>query len=683
MIMLDRDSERYAPTGNIASEGVRNQLGRPRLDRLTVLVREAVQNCWDAAAPGGGGVRIHLALSEASPEQRALLRGVVFADPARELPITRHLEDPSRPFLLLTISDRGTTGLGGPTRADLVWDDDERHDFVDFLRNLGQPPDKQLGGGTFGYGKAALYAASHLRTILVHTRCLHEGQPQSRLLCAALGPGFAVPGAGPGAGRFTGRHWWGRRRDGIVEPLLADEADGLARALGLPGFDGAERGTSILIVDFDPGADDRLGADATPRTPEEAMRFLSEALLWNFWPKMVAGEDGRLPIRFTATLNGVLWRLKGPDDEIGLKAMVQALRAVRRREAQRSPDPGVTLEKIWVGQGRRQDHMGWAGIATFPTPPGAASQAPDPATGAPGAAPHHHIALMRSAELVVRYEEGPPLETDLLGYAGVFRVTGDVQVDRAFAASEPPTHDDWVEGTPPEPLQRTRVRVGMQRVRAFLKKHATPVAPTRPAGERTSLAPLATALGGILVGLPGPGGGVEKPEETTTKPPRPVVIEDPPHEPPADPTPDGPVIGGGQTPPRSILDEGAPPTPPGPLKVGRPRVRTKSAQLAIEDGVGVLRLEVVIQHGNNSEATLVQVRPHVLVDGGGRETAPPEGAPVPQVHGWRDPSGAQHRATGSTLRVPAAQDGAWTLYVRLIDDAEIEVDVSGVAAEAP
>ena len=38
-------------TGGLAAEGVINQLGRPDIEPLEVLVREAVQNCWDAKRP--------------------------------------------------------------------------------------------------------------------------------------------------------------------------------------------------------------------------------------------------------------------------------------------------------------------------------------------------------------------------------------------------------------------------------------------------------------------------------------------------------------------------------------------------------------------------------------------------------------------------------------------------------
>lgn len=41
-------SQPYPPEGASAAEGIRNQLGRPELDLLTILVRESAQNSWDA-----------------------------------------------------------------------------------------------------------------------------------------------------------------------------------------------------------------------------------------------------------------------------------------------------------------------------------------------------------------------------------------------------------------------------------------------------------------------------------------------------------------------------------------------------------------------------------------------------------------------------------------------------------
>ena len=46
-----------------------------------------------------------------------------------------------------------------------------QRDFIDLVLNVGQPPDKELGGGSFGYGKAAFYLASRARTVVIDSLC--------------------------------------------------------------------------------------------------------------------------------------------------------------------------------------------------------------------------------------------------------------------------------------------------------------------------------------------------------------------------------------------------------------------------------------------------------------------------------------------------------------------------------
>ena len=53
---FDLSSERYRPEGGAGGDAVRRAIGRPRLDRISVLIREAVQNAWDARRPRTNGV---------------------------------------------------------------------------------------------------------------------------------------------------------------------------------------------------------------------------------------------------------------------------------------------------------------------------------------------------------------------------------------------------------------------------------------------------------------------------------------------------------------------------------------------------------------------------------------------------------------------------------------------------
>ena len=60
MTQLQRYSEPYSATGGLAAEGVINQLGRPDIEPLEVVVREAIQNCWDAKRKSVSGVRVEV-----------------------------------------------------------------------------------------------------------------------------------------------------------------------------------------------------------------------------------------------------------------------------------------------------------------------------------------------------------------------------------------------------------------------------------------------------------------------------------------------------------------------------------------------------------------------------------------------------------------------------------------------
>jgi hypothetical protein len=239
------NSESVSPTGSISSIGIINQLGRPNLDTLAVLVRETVQNSWDARLSNSEALTFTVHGWALTQLQRQVLAERVFWErpKAESLPMAQL--DKDDPLYGLIIKDRGTTGLAGPTRADIVPEGSPRN-FISFLRDVGQPSNQNLSGGTYGYGKASLYRASGMQTILVHTRCrLENGRLESRFIASALGNRWS----NNEGKQYTGRHWWGRIEDDIVEPILNNDADLLAESLGMGGFNDDETGTTILILD--------------------------------------------------------------------------------------------------------------------------------------------------------------------------------------------------------------------------------------------------------------------------------------------------------------------------------------------------------------------------------------------------------------------------------------------------
>ena len=425
-------SQPFAEEGSATAEGIINQLGRPELDELTVLVREAAQNSWDARSgdePVDFVVRIDR-LGERSPHWLSRLTPAPAGGAVAQL--REHLAPHS---IIITISDRNTRGLGGPTRAGSRAPDGQRSDFVQFLRNVGEARDNELGGGTYGFGKGIFYRLSAASTIMVDSYIGDGSLSERRLMGAALGASFY----NDEGRRFTGRHWWGDTREGIPDPLLGEDAIAVAADLGLPGFEDGRTGTDIVVV----GAqlDDDLNEPGALRS---AGTFIASSILWNLWPKLVHGPTGHLPMRFSVEVEGRSIVVPDPRDVEHLRPFVESLEMVRGNRGATHVRRSAPFE---VGQLHTS-------LAQAEAPFSEVVDVAKPFSGPP-----HHVARMRRAELVVDYFQGPEHADPLFCYGGVFQ--SSAESDEHFAAAEPPTHDDWVEsglrGTTKGVVQNARV----------------------------------------------------------------------------------------------------------------------------------------------------------------------------------------------------------------------------------
>lgn len=641
MTRLELQSERNAATGNLASAGIRNQLGRPRLDALQVLVREAFQNSWDAHDTARGQVRAAVDGWIATKDQIELLSQRVFAElPQKGLSLEPLLR---QGLTLLSISDRGTTGLGGPTRADCPRAPGESGDFVGFLRNIGSALTKELGGGTFGYGKAIFYNVSVPSTICVYTRCTYRGESTSRFIAAGLGGDFQID-QGASMGQYTGRHWWGRLDDLVVEPVLGVEADALANGLNMDrDFELHEHGTTILIIA------PRFGE----RTPVAAMRFMAEAILWNFWPKMLPGPTGVSPMQFFLSWNDEEVSLPAPAAYPPLNVFVEAM---KRLKAQ---DKGActAIESL-----RPKRHLGVLALVKRPT-----LQRKRLALGEEVLEPigplAHHVALMRHPELVVRYVAGPQLATDMMEYGGVFLV--DEALDRVFAQAEPPTHDDWVADNLEERHHKVFVRVASKRIDEVLKEYVAPTLTQPEQGAAVSVGKFASALGGLLTGALGPSATVLLETESGSQPN--VIItrtRDDRKDKDAGKS-GGPGVGGeseedASTAPRKTWSS----------------VRIADGHLTLVDDIPVFRVVFSVRHGSEVVATEVQVTAGAELDDSGLEKDPPAGGAVPRVIAWRDHTGRLRAGATDTLRIDRSEGGKWSVDVQIVDDAKVQTSLT-------
>ncbi len=474
-------SQPFAEEGSATAEGIVNQLGRPALEELTVLVREAAQNSWDARI-GDQEVYFGVDIRKLGKSSEAWNQLLLPAPAGGDV---THLADHLHPdSVVVTISDRGTRGLGGPLRAGSKPRAGERSDFVQFLRNVGEARDNEFGGGTYGFGKGIFYRLSKCSSIVVDSFTGDGSSHARRLMGAALGSSFY----GESDRRFTGRHWWGLDVDNIPDPVQGNQAAEISASLGLPGFDDGTTGTDIVIIGARLESSGPEEGDKHEDALLEAASFMASSILWNLWPKMIPQTD-KPKIRFRVTVEGVEVPIPDPLTCTDLKPFASSLVALRdgdNTKYTRSREPKLAGElKISTGP-----NFGGSESATV--------TAAKPFDG-----PAHHIARMRVAELVVDYFAGPPHPDELLTYGGVFRTVRES--DGFFAESEPPTHDDWVIAA----LQGTAKGV-VQGSKQFLNKQIAEHIGASNAVAATSLSglgKLASRLSRLAPGLNSGGAG--------------------------------------------------------------------------------------------------------------------------------------------------------------------------------
>lgn len=485
---LSLHAEPYGSTGNIGPN-IERLLGTPALDPLQVLVRESVQNIADAARLGVGA-RILFRIRTLQGGQRDTLKRHVLAQLPEEEESRQRLEA----FLarenpvVIEICDFGTVGLGGPTRADRVPEGDEGTDFIDFLRNIGSLRDVEHGGGTYGFGKVALYQASRCGTLVVDSLVKGGGEGTRRFMGSHIGRSF-VAKWNQTVRPYTGRHWWGvpgeNHGSTFVEPLRDAPAEELAMALGLPSRGIGESGTSIMILDF----------DLQEVTPEAAGWGVVETLLWNFWPRMLSTTPEERRFECRVEVEGQSLTIPKPEHTAPLHLFAKAMDAARKGDGEilRSERPKKDLGTLAIEKGLHAPRGRIGTLATSVLP-----------------SPCRHIALMRPVELVVKYLEGETYPDDRVDWAGVFLVSSEREVEDAFARAEPPAHDSWQPKNLPKGRAKRFVNIALTR----LNRRANEMGQRSPVSEgETSGPPLARAAGlmGKVLGRTIGDGGRDEP----------------------------------------------------------------------------------------------------------------------------------------------------------------------------
>jgi hypothetical protein len=597
---LDRYSMERSPQGNFDQM----RLLDARLSLESMLVRESVQNSWDARSDTRGSEPVYFELRAGHFEgQRADLLRRLFEDgPSAGLPpsattgssLQTVLERTRIPFLI--VGDRGTVGLTGEPVSRLGEQPDHQR-FARFMLDMGRPPGSTVGGGTYGYGKTVLWRSSECATVLAYSRFREtDGRTGSRLMAAAMGDPHTE-----GTTERTGRHWWGVADESAnILPVEGEAADRIARELGIWESADERTGTSVLI----------LGARFSSAT--DVLR-LREAVRWHCWPKWVE-VAGRRDMEFAFHCDGEALDPLDPRQDPMLEPFASALARVLDGHGK-----ACEVYRPIVTAG----HVDWVLRALRSEPPIRGLTEEDQVSDVrPIEGPLNHVALVRrKPTLHVRFEEFPGPAPDGAMRAGVFLTAENaegIDVEGAFARSEPPTHDDWAWSSMERGWDKTIVKTGLARLRDHLRESVQ----TLGGSGDSELAPLANVLGLML--------------ETGAAPSK--------------PGPSGP--GGG----RATRDL---------------RVREGPTDLVTDDGQRYVRLTFDIL-GRRERP--VRLSPVVAILDGDNRAEPVEGIPADQLW-WALGREGDWFAGDSAIVEGDADDEGWELWVPIERDRRLRVSV--------
>ncbi len=245
--------------GTINADGVIKNIRGSKLSVSEIFLREAVQNSYDARIKENGKsktVNFTMRAFHFRTKQFDTLINLLDKEKNNNSFYRSYLsKNINREMLNIEISDSNTTGLYGLTEPT---DKIERQNFSDFVYSTGNKKhDGNNKGGTFGFGKAALYAYSQARCIVIYTRISgtenikSEKCFQSRFIIIANDERITDT--------KSDRCWWGIKKERTnkeqgmyASPVIGKDADSLAESLGMTLFKADETGTKILVLNAGP-----------------------------------------------------------------------------------------------------------------------------------------------------------------------------------------------------------------------------------------------------------------------------------------------------------------------------------------------------------------------------------------------------------------------------------------------
>lgn len=506
-----------------------------------LLVRETIQNSWDAARERYGqqgesegfAVRFRLFDLEGDERQRlveelglddlaqrvAEVRSEHGPDGRRMLGLSdrdclTRLSEGSKLRLLEVLEEHGG-GMGGPWQGD-------RSKLFKAMCSLGITPSISGRGGSYGYGKAGLIRGSAIRTVVAYT-CFPE-QPDDPGVTRRL-LGMTYWGSHQlGGSSYNGTRWYSdRTADGKGVPYANEQADQVAQQIGIairdPG-DATDLGTTLLVIE------PTVGADGLVRATER------------FWWPALCDDELDFEVSVTDETADGRERYPRPKQNPDLRAFLDTFdnaltppdsRRDRYREHRLGSVDGVKHPGTLA---LTSDPDGWS----FPTVGNSwatsdPADATNPADGdldatedsqgysTPSETEHRSlVALVRGPRMVVEYFEAARLAPHI---RGTFVASDDA--DDKLRDTEPKAHDAWhtdaASGDVP-PVSAALAKAVLRRITNHVNRFRNDIKP-KPKPNRDLKLPVWDELARQLEGsVPGPGPQPPPPPP----PPRPLSI---------------------------------------------------------------------------------------------------------------------------------------------------------------
>ena len=488
-------SNRTGVSGDFAKEFKNETVKEPGMfaadhipDEASLLVREAIQNSWDAAreryvaeaheAGGSEPFAVRFRFAELVGAERTSFCEVLGLDDlADRVAAMRHesAKNPrgdlglserdcltnlraDRPLRVLQLVEEHGGGMDGPWQGG-------RSKLWRAMCSLGMTRETAGHGGSYGYGKAGLIRGSAIRTVVAYT-CFREHPDDEGVTRRLLG--MTYWGSHRHGGDCTGTRWFGMPNDdGGRKPFVNEGADAMARRLGIevrePGM-AAQLGSTLLVVD-------------PTVTPDDVLRATER----HWWPAL-EDDDVDFDISVVDASGDRVERHPQPTRNRDLKPFIDSY-----ERALSPPDtPRKKGDRWWVHALNSVQDLGKPGTLALAADSSDTENWTFPNIGAndsaQGERPWEHrslVALVRGPRMVVEYWD----RKQAWPYVrGTFVATPEV--DDALRATEPKAHDAWhddaVSGDAPEVSARlartvlTAISRQVDRFRKDLKPEPPP-----------------------------------------------------------------------------------------------------------------------------------------------------------------------------------------------------------------